>query len=338
MNADVERLALDLDRPFGISRGTTGTTENVVVTLERDGAVGRGAAAPSTYYGETADTVASVLPDLLAAVEACDDPHAVQQVHERMDRVVADNPAAKAAVDVALFDLRCRLLDVPLFRHLGLDPDRAVPSTFTVSLADPPEMRRRAAAGVEAGYDRLKVKLGGDDDERALAAVREAAPDAAIRVDANAGWEPHQAVRLCETCADHGVEFVEQPVPPGADERLVRERSPVPVVADESCPTAADVPAVADRADGVNVKLMKCGGVQPALEQIHAARAHGLSVMLGCMLETNLTIAAAAHLTPLVDYADLDGSLLLADDPYAGVPMPACDLSTVAAGTGARPA
>ena len=337
MNADVERVELETAHPFGISRGTTTTAENVIVTLEHDGTVGRGGAAPSGYYGETVGTVTAILPNLLAVVEDVGDPHALQQIHERLDAVVGDNPAAKAAVDVALVDLRCRLLGVPLFRQLGLDPKRSVPSTFTISLADPETMGRRAGEAVDAGYDRLKVKLGGDDDEKVLAAVRDAAPDATVRVDANGGWTPHEAVRTCGICADHGVEFVEQPVPSGDGMRFVRERSPLPIAADESCVTAADVPAVADQVDVVNVKLMKCGGVRPALEQIHTARAHGLKVMLGCMLETNVTIAAAAHLTPLVDYADLDGSLLLANDPFEGIPMPACTLPD-RPGTGARPA
>jgi len=339
VNATYERLELETAHPFGIARGTTETTETVLVRLEHEGETGVGAAAPAAYYGETADTVAAVLPDLLAAVERVGDPHAIQRVHAELADVVRDTPAAKAAVDVALHDLACRHLGVPLFRYLGLNPARAVPSTYTVSLAAPDEMRERAAEAVDAGHDRLKVKLGGDRDETALDAVRDAAPEATVRVDANAGWGPKEAVRLCAVCADHGVEFVEQPVPPGEGLGFVTERSPLPVAADESCVTAADVPRVAGDADVVNVKLMKCGGIRPAIEQIHAARAHGLDVMLGCMLESNASIAAAAHLTPLVDHADLDGSLLLADDPYDGVPMPECDLTAVdRAGTGARPA
>jgi L-alanine-DL-glutamate epimerase-like enolase superfamily enzyme len=330
-----ERLELTLDHPFGISRGTTETTEALVVRLEVDGETGLGAAAPAAYYGETPETVAGLLPDLLAAVEG-QDPHDLQGLHDRLEDVVGKNPAAKAAVDVAAHDLVARLLDVPLFRYLGLDPTRSVPSSFTVSLADPETMARRASEAVDAGHDHLKVKLGGDRDEAALAAVREAAPGAAVRVDANAGWRPKEAVRMCGVCADHGVEFVEQPVPPGEGLGYVHDRSPLPIAADESCVTAADVPTVADSADVVNVKLMKCGGVRPAVEQIHAARAHGLEVMLGCMLEPNVSIAAAAHLTPLVDHADLDGSLLLADDPYEGIPIPECDLTGTERGTGVR--
>lgn len=338
MNGSIERLELDLAEPFGIARGTTRTVETVVLRLEHDGDTGLGAATPSPYYGETGDTVLAVLPDLLGRAESIADPHNHQRVHGELAGVVNGNSAAKAAVDIARYDLACRALDVPLYRYLGLDPDRAVPTSFTISLAGPSEMATSAEAAVDAGHQHLKVKLGGDDDAAIISQVREAVPDASIRVDANGGWSVPQAVHLIEVCADHGVEFVEQPVPAGnpRDLRAVRAQASIPVAADESCVSAADVPGVAEAVDIVNVKLMKCGGIRPALVQIATARAHGLDVMLGCMLESNASIAAAAHLTPLVDYADLDGSLLLADDPFDGVPMPACDLHHVEQrGTGA---
>lgn len=341
VNGSFETLDLTPETPFGIARGQTETVETVVVRLAHDGTVGLGAAAPSDYYGETPATVRNVLPDLLAVAEEAGDPHAHQRIHAAMEDVIEDQAAARAAVDIAIHDLAARDLDVPLYRYLGLDPDRTVPSTYTISLAGPGEMADRAAEAVDAGHGRLKVKLGGDDDAAAIRAVRDAAPEAAISVDANGGWDPHEAVRRCGTCADVGVTFVEQPVPGGdtADLRFVRQRSPLPIAVDESCVDAEDVPAVADATDIVNVKLMKCGGIRPAIAQIHAARAHGLEVMLGCMLESNVSIAPAAHLTPLVDHADLDGSLLLAEDPYDGVTMPDCDLAALdTAGTGARPA
>jgi L-alanine-DL-glutamate epimerase-like enolase superfamily enzyme len=174
-----------------------------------------------------------------------------------------------------------------------------------------------------------------------LGAVRDAAPDATVRVDANEAWSPREAVRKIDALAEYDLEFVEQPVPAENPEgmRFVRERAALPIAADESCVTLDDVPRVVGQADVVNLKLMKCGGLREAKRMIHAARAHGLEVMLGCMIESNASIAAAAHLAPLLDYADLDGSLLLAEDPYDGVPMPAgaIDLGNVdRAGTGAR--
>jgi L-alanine-DL-glutamate epimerase-like enolase superfamily enzyme len=345
LETSFERLSLPVSEPFGISRGVTRETENVVVRIGDGEHVGYGAAAPSAYYGETPGTVEGVLPDLLEIVEAVDDAHAVGLVHRRMDALVKRNPAAKAAVDVALHDLAAKRVGLPLYRHLGLDPTGVRTSSVTVSLSDPDRMRERAMEAVEAGYDCLKVKLGSDPDRdrETLEAVREAAPRATIRVDANAAWTAKEAVAKSEWLKAAGVEFVEQPTPAGESEghRHVHARGALPVAVDESCERASDVPPIADRADVVVVKLMKCGGIAPALLQIHAARAHGLEVMLGCMLETNLSIAAAAHLVPLSDYVDLDGSLLLESDPYDGLPIPGGRLDPTTfeqPGTGARPA
>jgi L-alanine-DL-glutamate epimerase-like enolase superfamily enzyme len=343
MKTRFETVELHLDVPFTIARGTTTTTENVVVAVEHEGPTGYGAAAPSRRYGETPATVEAALPELLAAVEAVGDPHARRAVHDRMDAVVGGNPAAKAAVDVALWDLAGKLLEQPVYRLLGLSADAASlpPTSYTVGIDETRSMTRRAREAASAGYPVLKVKLGTDRDLEIVEAVRAVAPDVAIRVDANEAWTPAEAVRKCEALADFDVELVEQPVP--ADDsgglRRVRERSPLPIAADESCRTAADVPAVADRCDVANLKLMKTGGITPALELIHAARAHGLEVMGGCMLETNAAIAGAAHLLPLLDYADLDGSLLLASDPYGGVEVTRgrFDLGCVSRGTGAVP-
>jgi L-alanine-DL-glutamate epimerase-like enolase superfamily enzyme len=345
LEASFERVELPLDVPFGISRGTRTTTESVVVRIEDGEHVGVGGAGPSAHYGETADTVEAVLPSLFEAVHEVGDPLALDAVHDRMEGVVRNNPAAKAAVDVALHDLAAKRADLPLYRYLGLDPGRSVTSSFTVGLAEVAEMGERAEEAVEAGYGTLKVKLGSepDRDREIIEAIREAAPDATVRVDANEAWTPREAVRKSEWLADLGVEFLEQPVPAEDPEglRFVYERSAVPIAADESCLTAADVPRVADRTDIVTLKLMKTGGIRPAIEAVHAARAHGLEVMLGCMLESNASIAAGAHLAPLLDYADLDGSLLLAEDPYEGVPMPDGRLDPTtfdAPGTGARSA
>jgi L-alanine-DL-glutamate epimerase-like enolase superfamily enzyme len=324
LTTEFERVELPLSDPFTISRGTQEAAENVVVRVSDDGGMtGYGAAAPSGYYGETVETVAAVLPDLLAEVEDVGDPHALAPIERRTAEVVGGNPAARAAISVAVHDLAARRLGVPLYRLLGLDAARCPPTSYTVGIDSVDRVREKAATAVEAGHSVLKLKLGTDRDAELVAAVREAAPEATLRADANGAWTPREAVARCETLAEHGVEFVEQPVP--ADDpsglQFVYERSPLPVVADESCATLADVPAVADRADVANVKLMKCGGLREAIRMIHAARAQGLDVMLGCMIETDASIAAACHLAPLVDYADLDGSLLLAEDPYEGVDL-----------------
>jgi len=344
MRAEFERREFPLEHPFTIARGTQETAANVVVRVEDDeGNVGVGGAAPSAHYGETAGTVEAVMPELLAVVERADDPHDLARIETGMREVVADNPAARAAVSIACYDLAAKRADLPLYRYWGLDAANTLDTSFTIGIDDEETVRRKTAEAVEAGYGTLKVKLGTSRDEALLSAVRETAPNATIRVDANEAWTPKEAVRNIEWLADYGVEFVEQPVPAANREGLkyVYERSPLPIAADESCVVASDVPDVADRCDIANLKLMKTGGLREAKRLIHAARAHGLEVMCGCMIESNASIAAAAHLAPLLDYADLDGSLLLAEDDFDGVPMPAghVDLQAVErAGTGAREA
>jgi L-alanine-DL-glutamate epimerase-like enolase superfamily enzyme len=337
-----ERLTLDLDDPFTIARGTQATAENVVVRITDDeGTTGIGAAAPSAHYGETADTVAAVLPDLLAVVEDAGDPHSLDRIERRLRETVRANPAARCAISIALHDLVGKRLDLPLYRYWGLDADETVSTSYTIGLDSIERMREKTATAVDAGHSILKVKLGTERDREIMAAVRDAASDARIRVDANEAWTPPEAVDMIETLAAFDVEFVEQPVPVDSSDglRYVHERSALPIAADESCVTLADVPRIADRADIANIKLMKCGGLREAKRMIHAARAHGLEVMLGCMIESNAAIAAGCHLAPLLDYADLDGSLLLADDPYAGVTMADGEVDLVGGdrpGTGAR--
>lgn len=343
MRARFDTVELSTTVPFRISRGTTTTTENVVVALEHDGETGYGAAAPSRYYGETTESVEARLPALFEVVEAAGDPYAPRTIHDELCAVAADYPAARAAVDVALWDLAGKLLDAPVYRILGLsaDPEGCPPTSFTVGLAETSEMERGAREAAAAGYPVLKVKLGTNRDLAIVEAIREAAPDVRLRVDANESWDVDEAVRKCEALSAYDVEFVEQPVAASDPDGLleVHERSPIPIAVDESCLTADDVPAVADRCDVVTLKLMKTGGLTPALDLVATARAHGLEVMCGCMLETNASIAAAAHLLPMVEYADLDGSLLLESDPYAGVQVSQgrFDLASVERGTGAEP-
>jgi L-alanine-DL-glutamate epimerase-like enolase superfamily enzyme len=342
LETEFERVTLELDRPFTISRGTTTETENVIVRLEdAGGTVGIGAAAPSAHYGETADTVAAVLPDILAAVSDLDPPLELATVERVVTQSVGRNPAAKAAVSIAAHDLTAKRLGVPLYRLFGEDPSETVRTSFTIGIDEPEAMASAASAAVEAGHGVLKVKLGTPDDRARFDAIREAVPGARIRVDANEAWTPKEAIRKAGWLADGGVEFVEQPVP-ATDRRGMRrvaDRAPLPIALDEAVEVATDVPDVADRTDIVVLKLMKCGGLREAWRVIHAARAHDLQVMCGCMVESNAAIAAACHLAPALDYADLDGSLLLADDPYDGVPMPEGHIDLAALdrpGTGVR--
>lgn len=341
LTTDYETVELPLSTPFTIARGTTTTTENVVVSISYDGETGYGAAAPSRRYGETIATVRAVLPDLLDVVTEVGDPFARGQIADRMLERVRGNAAARAAIDIALWDLAGKCTDRPVYQLLGLSPERTVPTSYTIGIDDPESMQRRTRTAVDHGFPIVKLKLGTPHDLEIVESVREGVGEARIRVDANEAWTPKEAVRKIEALSSFDVEFVEQPVPAGDADglRYVYERSPLPIAADESCRTAADVPDIADRCDVANLKLMKTGGITPALELINTARAHNLEVMCGCMLESNASIAGGAQLLPLLDFADLDGSLLLDSDPYEGIPVEGGSfaLETVERGTGAKP-
>ncbi len=324
LRTSIKRVELSFEFPFTIARGTTTSTQNVLVRIEDDdGRTGVGGAAPSPHYGETIDTVEAVLPDLLDVVEDVGDPHQIARIERRMRETVRRNPAARAAVSIAVHDLVGKRLDLPLYRYWGLDPGESVRTSYTIGIDDTETMREKVEIATGRGFEVLKVKLGTDRDEEIVRTIREAAPEATIRVDANEAWAPKEAVRTIERIAEYGVEFVEQPVPAEDPDglRYVYEHSPLPVAVDESVETVSDVPQIADRCDIAVLKLMKCGGLREARRIIDTAHAHGLEVMCGCMYESSASIAAAAHLAPLLDYADLDGSLLLAEDPFEGVPM-----------------
>ncbi|WP_440766191.1 dipeptide epimerase [Natronorubrum sp. DTA7] len=320
----VERHALPLEYPFTIARGTETEAEVVTVRIaDENGTVGVGGAGPSPHYGETVDTVTTILPDLLAVVEDCGDVHQLERIERRMRETVNRNPAARCAVSIAVHDLAAKRLEVPLYRYWGLDPERTLETSYTIGLDDTETMREKTETALERGHGTLKVKLGTDRDLEIIETIRSVAPDVSLFVDANEAWTPREAVSKIERLTEYNLAFVEQPVAAEDPEglRFVYERSPLPIAADESCITLEDIPRIADRCDIANLKLMKCGGLREAKRMIHTARAHGLEVMCGCMTESNASIAAACHLAPLLDYVDLDGSLLLAEDPYDGVPM-----------------
>ena len=303
---------------FRIARGVQRAFQVVVVELEHEGTVGLGEAAPSRYYG--GEDVAAVLRTVEAAAPLLgDDPFRIEDITAALARTFPDAHAAVCAVDLALHDLVGKLLGVPLYRMLGLSAERAPATSFTIGIDEPQVMAERAAEAA-ADFKVLKIKVGTDADDERLRAIRDAT-DLPIRIDANTAWTAEQAVENINRLSRFGIEFVEQPVAPGdnAALRFVRERVDLPIMADESAVRLADLPALVGCVDAINIKLMKCGGLREALRMIHFARACGMRIMLGCMLETSLGITAAAHLSPLVDYADLDGNLLLADDPFRGV-------------------
>jgi L-alanine-DL-glutamate epimerase-like enolase superfamily enzyme len=305
---------------FNIAREKSRDRRDVWVRLiDEDGVEGWGEAAATPYYGETAETVAAVLPLLEAAVVTASggDVFALDRIEAAVDGAIGRNHSAKAAVSAALHDLVGKRVGLPVWRLWGLDA-LSVPSSFTISLDEPDVVRERVREA--AAYPILKIKVGGVRDEEMLRAIRKEAPDAIVRVDANTAWTLKEAIAALPMLAEHGVELIEQPLAPGDLEglRILRERSPVPIVADESCRTLADVPRLVGAVDGINVKLAKCGSLREAIRMMHCARAHELRVMVGCMLESTLGVAAAVQLAPLADWVDLDGAALVENDPFDG--------------------
>jgi L-alanine-DL-glutamate epimerase-like enolase superfamily enzyme len=316
MHIDAKPIDLKLTVPFRISRGVQYTSPNAIVQINHEDYTGYGEASPAEYYGESLETVLACVT--LFAGNLGDDPFVLEDILERLDTIIRLNPSAKAAVDMALYDIIGKMLNVPLYKLLGLNPAHAAHTSFTIGLDTPANMAKKALLARD--YPILKIKVGTKHDIEILKAIREVS-SAVIRVDANTGWTPKEAIKNINALAPYNIEFVEQPIPAAdlAGLKLIRDNVPVPIIADESCVTVEDIPRVADCIDGINIKLMKCGGIRHALKMIHTARAHNLRVMIGCMIESSLAITAAAHLTPLVDYADLDGNLLIDNDPYTGV-------------------
>src|SRR4029077_11302603 len=308
LKLSTEVITLTTRHPFVIARGGSSDYRVVCVRLtDGDGLEGWGEASPSSYYGETADTVLEKLKILESHLPA--DPFDLDAAEARFAQVVPRNGAARAALSGALHDLVGKRLGVPLYKLWGLDPKKAPVSSFTIGIDTP--AKTRAKVKEAQGYSILKIKLGTDRDEEILKTIRHAT-DKPLRVDANAGWTRERAIRMLPVLREFGVEFVEQPLPPEDLEGIaaVRREDVLPVIVDESCLVAADIPRLAGVADGINIKLAKCGSLREALRMIATARAHGMLVMVGCMIESSLGITAAAHFTPLVDAADLDGAAL----------------------------
>ena len=315
MEVRAEIVRLELAETFTISRESSDWADVVHVTIAHEGDVGRGEAAPIERYGETAESA-------LAFVEQHghligDDPWALEEIGDRLVAIDGEQ-AAKCALDAALHDLQGKLVGAPVWRLLGL-PQIGPPTSWTVWLGDPDEMARRAQAAAPR-FRRLKLKLGGGDglDVERVRAVR-GVTELPLQVDVNEWWTLDEALDACGALAALGVEYVEQPLREGdAGGAELRRRSPLPIYVDEDCHTLADVAACREVAHGINIKLAKSGGIREAIRMAHAARALGLDVMLGCMVESGLGIAAGCVVAPLCDHVDLDGNLLLAADPVPG--------------------
>jgi L-Ala-D/L-Glu epimerase len=325
---------LRMAETFVISRGASDEAEVVFVELRHEGVSGFGEATPIDRYDETAESALAFVQDVEKLLG--DDPFRLEAIEARL----AERPgeqAAKASIDAALHDLCGKLAGLPVWRLLGLER-RGPPTSWTIWLGDPDDMARRAER-TQGRFKRLKLKLGGGDglDVERVRAVC-GVSDVPLQVDVNEYWSLDEALEALPQLAELGVEYCEQPLPaadPAGPE--LKRRSPLPIYVDEDCHTLADVPACAERAHGLTVKLAKSGGIREAVRIAHTGRALGLGLMLGCMNESGLAVSAGAQIASLFDHVDLDGNLLLAEDPWPGVELvDGVQLPPAAPGLGVR--
>jgi L-alanine-DL-glutamate epimerase-like enolase superfamily enzyme len=312
MRLTYHTMDLELKHPFRISRSVTEVQRNVIVHLDD----GIGEAAPSQYYGENAETVIECLEKIKD--EIADNPFQMESILSNLETRIRGNFSAKAAIDMALHDLVGKRLNVPVYQLLGLDGKKPLVTSYTIGIDTLDKMKEKTRQA--KGFLVYKVKVGVENDIEMVKAVREVT-DAKIRVDANAGWSAEEALDKISQLKKYDIEFVEQPVDPKDKAALkeLKDKAGIPIIIDEQLMTSKDIPDFVGACDGINIKLAKCGGIREALRMIHVARAHGLKVMLGCMVESSVGIAAAAHLGSLADFLDLDGNLLLSNDPYEGL-------------------
>ncbi len=302
---------------FATSGWAVDEKETIVVQLEHEGIVGWGEIVPSTLYGhslEASEAALDAAPELLG-----DDPFAIEPILGRLVEVYDDQRAVVDGLDAALHDWCGKRLGVPVWRLLGLAPPRKQ-TTFTIGVAEPELIRVKVEEALAAGFDALKVKVGTDDDHQTLRYIRESF-DGPLFLDANGAWTPSEAAARIRDLAQYRPMIIEQPVAPpdwrGMAE--LRELGVAPIIADESCERPADVLRLKGCVDGINIKFTKCGGIRQALQMIALARTLDMQVMLGCFVCSSLAIAPALTISSLVDYADLDGALLLAEDPFTGI-------------------
>ncbi len=321
MKIRYKTLRIRVKRPFAISRDVTIEKETVIVEIEHDGTVGYGEAIPYPYYGDHIGAVKGFIELAIPVIESeFSDPFDIRAIENKLHELAGRNYPGKAGIINALYDLIGKKLGIPVWKLIGVHKT-PIRTSYTIGLGEIDEMVRDLCDHPD--FQVYKIKLGTDRDYEIIKAIREAT-DKPIRVDANAAWQPREALRKIEFMAElGGVEFVEQPLAPTDYEGLkfLKERSPLPIVVDESVLTSHDIPRLIGLTDGINIKLAKSGGILEALRMIEIARAHNLQIMLGCMVETGLGVAAAAQVAPLVDFVDLDGNILLAEDPFEGLPV-----------------
>ena len=309
---------LKLRHAFNLARFSRTTTPDVQVKLEYDGYVGYGEASMPPYLGETVDSVTAFLNSL--DLEQFTDPFRIEDILTYVDRKAPNNRAAKASVDIALHDLLGKIMGQPWYKIWGLDPGKAPVTSFTIGI-DTEEVVRQKVEEARP-YKLIKVKMGLDNDQQTVDIIREMMPDIPICVDCNQGWKDKEhALEMCHWLKERNCLFVEQPFDKEwMDETAwLRERSPLPIIADEAFQRLPDIVRFKGVYDGINIKLMKSTGLHEAYKMVTLARALDMKVMIGCMTETSCAVTAAANLSPLVDFADLDGNLLIANDRFNGM-------------------
>ena len=317
MKLSFEPYELKLRHSFNLAKYSRTTTPDVQVKIELDGIVGYGEASMPPYLGESVDSVTSFLSKLDISQFA--DPFRIEDIHEYMESIAPDNRAAKASVDIALHDLLGKIMGQPWYKIWGLNPENAPDTSFTIGIDKADVVRKKVDEA--SPYNVLKVKMGLDNDKELVNIIREKT-NRPICVDANQGWDDKEkALEMCYWLAERNCLFVEQPMPKEKiDETAwLRERSPLPIIADEFLQRLPDVRRASQAYDGINIKLMKSTGMHEAYKMAVLARALGMKVMLGCMTETSCAVTAAAQLSPMVDWADLDGNLLIANDRFEGI-------------------
>lgn len=320
MKLDIDERTLRPRHAYTLSREKIAERRSVFVTLEHEGVTGQGEGSPIARHGETPEGVAAALERMRPLLTEAD-PQSHGPLIRSLRSLAPASRTALAAIDAAIMDWIGKAKGQPLYRLHGADPAAMPPTSMTITIDTPERVRERAREA--AGFHVLKLKVGGREDRDMILAIR-AVTDVPIRVDANEGYPDREtAMREIDWLASRTVELIEQPLPAGRPEDMawLKARSPIPLIADEAFETLEDLPDLALAYHGINIKLVKCGGSLAALDAIREARRLGLSVMLGSTLETCLGIAAAAHLAPLADHVDLDGNLLIANDPFAGHPI-----------------
>lgn len=313
---DARIYEVQLKYAWTLSRGTWNVRRNALVRIEKDGAAGMGEAAPIARYNENAEGGLAFIEKARPILEK--DLWQYFERWQELDALVPGEHAAKAALDMAILDWVGKKLGVPVYKFLGLDKDKTPPTTYSIGIDDVKVMQEKVKEARD--FSVYKIKLGSKDDKAIIDGIREVTSKP-LRVDANEGWKTkEEALAMIDWLAGRDVELIEQPMPAGMfDEyKWLKERSKLPLFADESLMKATDIPKIAEGFHGMNIKLMKCGGIQEAVRMVAMARALGLKLMLGCMVETSLGITAGAAIAPLFDYADLDGNLLITNDPFRG--------------------